>query len=116
MTTAWLDMPDPPPGRMWCVACAMFAKAVVNNQMGATIERLAADGKDEHVRLKPIMPHLEPASVRGLCAQLQQLGITDLCWTHLAGLELQIISPLDPRFNGAGNMAPVPPGLLPGKR
>jgi hypothetical protein len=116
MTTAWLDLPDPPPGRMWCVACAMFAKAEVNTAMADTVNKLAANGKNEHVRLKPVIPHLEPASVRGLCGPLQQFGIMDLCWTHLAGFELQVVSPLDPRFNGAGNMAPVPPGLLPGKR
>jgi hypothetical protein len=65
MTTAWLDLPRPPDGEMWCVACAMFGKARVNNQMAATIARLAEDGKDAHVRLKPPVPPLEVATVRG---------------------------------------------------
>lgn len=117
MSTVWLDLPDPPPGRMWCMACVMFAKAEINNQMAETVAKLNADGKDAHVRLKPVIPHLEPASVRGLCGGgFDSLGMMDLCWTHVAGIQVQIVSPLDPRFNGAGNMEPVPPGLLRGKR
>lgn len=113
MTVAWLDLPEPPPGRSWCMACVMFGKAQVNNQMHEHVARLAADGKDGEVRLQPVVPHLEPATVRGLCSQLQDLGILELCWTHVAGIELKAISPLDPRFNGAGNGAP--PGLRPGR-
>ena len=115
MTTAWLDLPGPPPGQMWCIACAMFGKALVNNQMAAAVATLAADGKDEHVRLQPVVPHLEPATVRGLCPQLQELGVIDLCWTHLAGVEIQEVSALDPRFNGAGNAMPLPPGFKRGR-
>jgi hypothetical protein len=113
MTVAWLDLPDPPPGRMWCQACVMFGKAEVNNAMRETVAKLNADGKDVQVRLKPVIPHLEMASVRGLCGQLQELGMLDLCWTHVAGVEVKEVSALDPRFNGAGSI--VPPGLARGR-
>lgn len=116
MTIAYLDLPEPPPGRSWCMACAMFGKGLVNIQMADTLAKLAADGKDVEVRLKPVVPHLEPATVRGLCPQLQELGILELCWTHLAGVEIKEVSALDPRFNGAGNAVPVPPGLMRGRR
>jgi hypothetical protein len=97
------------------MACAMLGKALVNNQMAAAVAKLAADGKDQEVRLKPVVPHLEPATVRGLCPQLQELGILELCWTHLAGIEIKEVSALDPRFNGAGNAVPLPPGLRGGR-
>jgi hypothetical protein len=113
MTNVWITLPEPPPGRQWCMACAMFAKAVINDQYGPQILTLAKDGKNEDLELAPqVVPHLEPASVRGLCGQLQQLGIMELCWTHLAGVAIQPISPLDPQYQQGG----MPAGLITGRR
>jgi len=108
MTNTWLAMPEPPGGKQWCVACVMFAKARINSEFGQQIITLAEDGKNEDFELTPArMPRLEVAVVRGLCGQLQQFGILDLCWTHVAGLAVEKISPLDPQYH-----QPVPPGLL----
>ena len=113
MTNVWITLPDPPPGRQWCMACAMFAKAVINDQYGPQILTLAQDGKNEDFELTPAaVPRLEVATVRGLCAQLQQIGIMDLCWTHLAGVAIQQVSPLDPQYQKGG----MPAGLILGKR
>lgn len=113
MTRVWIDLPAPPDHKMWCVACVTFGRARINQEYGEQIRALEADGKDEDFWFKPKCPQLEPAVVRGICAPLQQMGILDLCWTHVAGVQVEMISPLDPRFQ-QGNI--VPPGLLPGKR
>jgi len=114
MTYAWIKLPEPPQGRMWCVACVAFGKARINKEYGPQIVALENDGKDENFLFEPQQfPHLELATVRGLCAQLQQFGIVDLCWTHVAGVEVRAVSPLDPAFQQG---PPVPAGLLKGGR
>ena len=112
MTRVWRDLPAPPDHKMWCVACVMFGQAQVNREYGEQIKALEQDGKDEDFWFKPKAPHLEVAVVRGICPLLQQLGVLDLCWSHVAGVEIQAISPLDPRFQ-QGNV--VSPGLMPGR-
>lgn len=114
MTNAWIDLPRPPEGQQWCVACVMFAKARINTEYGHQITSLAADGIDEDFVIKPARPpRLEVAVVRGLCAQVQQLGILDLCWTHVAGVQVQAVSALDPAYQK--QPVQIPPGLLRGR-
>ena len=112
MTRVWMDLPAPPDHKMWCVACVTFGRARINQEYGQQIVALENDGKDEDFWFKPNCPHLETAVVRGICAPLQQLGIMDLCWSHVAGVQIQTVSPLDPQYQKGG--AVIPPGLLRG--
>ncbi len=112
MTNPWIKMPAPPQGKVWCVACVAFAKAKINDEYGPQMVQLANDGQEGDFWFEPRALHLEPATVRGLCGQLQQLGLVELCWTHVAGIAVQQISPLDPQYQQG---VPVPPGLLRGR-
>jgi len=114
VTNPWIKLPEPPNGRQWCVACVAFARAKMNEEYGPQMVELSNDGQEGDFWFEPKRsPHLEPAVVRGVCGPLQQLGILDLCWTHVAGIVMQKISPLDPQYQGAP--VAVPPGLLRGR-
>lgn len=112
MTRVWIDLPRPPEHRTWCVACVAFGRAWVNQEYGEQIRALESDGKDEDFWFKPRSPHLEAAAVRGVCIPMQGWGVLDLCWTHVTGVEVQAVSPLDPRFQQG---QPGPPSLLMGR-
>jgi hypothetical protein len=104
-----IDLPLPPEGGQWCEACAMFLKARINEEHGEQIQKVMADGHD-NLTIRPKIPGgaLQPAAVRGICAELQNFGMLFVCWLHLGGVTVQRVSPLDP--GGA-----LPPGLLKGR-
>jgi hypothetical protein len=105
-----VDLPEPGPGQAWCQACAMFLKQAVNTAHRQRITGALADGKDDVVRIRPKHPagSLQLAAVRGICAELQQFGMLDLCWYHLGGVALVPASSLVP-----GQLPP--PGLIKGR-
>jgi hypothetical protein len=105
VSSVWINGPRPPGDSVWCTACAMLAKGLINEEHKAEGEKIVTDGKSNAnprwispVRWLP----LQPAVVRGLWDMMPQLGILDLCWTHVAGASWEHVSTLA-----------VPPGLAP---
>lgn len=105
-------LPGPPDGEQWCTACVMFAKGNIDAELQEQYEVLNKDGKDEHKWLAaPLRGYpLQIAVVYGLCAELMQLGILHLCWTHLAGFKVK------PKRQVATADELIAPGLLKGTR
>lgn len=112
MSRNWITgMPDPPEGKMWCIACVLFAKGEIDTDLEEQFEASNKDGKKDHDQwfaAKSSYP-LQVAVVQGPCAELMQLGILNLCWTHVAGVKIKPVSGLVPA-------APIPPGLLRGAK
>jgi hypothetical protein len=89
----------------------MFLKQAVNTEHRERVTAALADGKpDEAVVIRPKFKAaaLQPAVVRGICAELQPFGMLDLCWYHLGGVALQPASVLE-------SGGPIPPGLIRGR-
>jgi hypothetical protein len=80
------EPPPPPEGQRWCVMCLMLAKHAITEKAGPDrLIALARDGK-KGVHWVPWDRDgfLLPAYCRGF-TEMPQLGIVDVCWTHLAG-------------------------------
>lgn len=104
-------LPPPPPGQEWCLPCAIYLKTAIATECKAGIEAIAKRPGEGTTRLEHRAPHgweLQPAVLRGICAEMQQLGIVPVCWDHLAMIGRA--SPL--AMNGGGQL---PPGLLRGQ-
>jgi hypothetical protein len=105
VSSVWVSGPPPPEGEAWCTACVMLCKGMINEAHRAQGERIAADGKpNTHpvwIAPKETLP-IQVAVVRALWDMMPQLGILDLCWTHVAGASWEHVSSLA-----------VPPGLAP---
>lgn len=105
MSSVWVNGPRPPGDSVWCTACGMLAKGLINKQHEAEGEKIVTDGQPgtnpRWINPDKWLP-LQPAVVRGLWDMMPQLGILDLCWTHLAGASWEHVSSLA-----------VPPGLAP---
>ena len=99
-------MPFPEPGEKFCTACMMLAKGIINERHRAAGEKIVADGQpNTNARWLDASDYTLPvqsAVGRGLWDMMPQLGILDLCWTHVAGASWEHVSSLA-----------VPPGLAP---
>ena len=107
MSSVWITgMPVPVEGEIFCTGCVMLAKGIINERYRAEGEKIVADGKpNTHPRWLDVSGYTLPvqlAVVRGLWDMMPQLGILDLCWTHVAGASWEHVSSLA-----------VPPGLAP---
>lgn len=109
MAIPHFDLPAPPPGGDWCVACAVFLKtALADEQAGQLKAITTAEGFAVTVKHRaPRSRELQAAVITGPCAELQQLGPIRVCWDHLAIVGRA--SPID--MNGGQ----LPPGLLRGR-
>lgn len=106
-----LRMPEPEYEEPWCQACAAFLKALVNDAHGEEIRTALANGKAGAYIIRPDVPAgaLQPAVVRGICAELQQFGMLDLCWHHLGGITIDQSAPSTLARGGQ-----LPPGFARG--
>lgn len=104
------EPPDAPDGVPWCTFCLMLAKSQINAQRKDELEKLANDDNPKAVHWVPwdTTIALLPGRYRGL-SDITALGVIDVCFTHLAGLKLQTMTPL---LQASGDM---PPGLIRGR-
>lgn len=103
------EPPEQADGLPWCTFCLMLAKSQINAAHKEELEKLANDDHPKAVHWVPwdTSITLLPGRYRGL-SDITALGIVDVCFTHLAGLQLQTMSPLV-RPDG------MPPGLIRGR-
>lgn len=106
----FLDPPPPPDGQHWCQACLYRGKGRLLRALAAETEKLLADGNERAEKwfAWDTSIKLYPATVRGLNVELQNLGELDLCFSCLAGIDVERVSPLDPRKGGS---LQLPPGF-----
>jgi len=103
--------PTPPPGERWCFVCAYTWKNAVNEAHQADIAAAAVapdgtvtviDGTQDDV------PQPALAVAQGINGSLLQIGVLDLCWSHITAIQLKTTSGLHlPVPGGAG----MPPGM-----
>ena len=104
------DPPDPPKGLSWCQACLYREKGRLLRRIQAETAKLLNDGNEtaEKWFAWPADAKLYPARYRGVNVEYLQLGQLDLCFSCLAGIEVEAVSALDPRRGGS---IQLPPGF-----
>ena len=95
----FIDPPAPPPGKKWCQACLYRGKGQLLVGLQDEINKLLADGKDRAEKwfAWDTSIKLYPAAFRGLAVEMQHIGELDVCFSCLAGISVERVSPLDPR-------------------
>jgi hypothetical protein len=87
------EPPDPPDGRVWCVMCLMLAKNQITSAHPELAEVQASSKTLTHYVAWDTTIMLMPAMTKGI-SDVPQLGVVDVCWTHLAGIKVGQASPL----------------------
>jgi hypothetical protein len=108
VTDVWFTAPpDPPEGERWCLHCLMQAKDMLTDLHKDLIAELMRDGKPGHHWIAwDNKIRLQPAITVGM-SSIPQLGLVDLCFSHLATVSV--------KPQGALRPGQIPPGLLRGQ-
>jgi hypothetical protein len=89
--------PVPPESERWCVVCAFTFKAACLAYLDNRVKEIMAD--PDAVKLvwmdlgqvarEHKIPFPHPGVALGMYGPTPQLGILELCWSHLQGIELK---------------------------